>query len=95
MKTVKDFRDAGLVINSHDQVDSVTRDPGSLPVKVSEVTDCGSSPRDAWTIARFAFRAGSDAAKVKCNGWANRNSRRKRGLGRNVQIICRVAEHHR
>jgi hypothetical protein len=62
MKTVKDFKDAGLVCVTGDKVGGVTGDPCSVPVNmlVKLLVPQGSThPLDAWAIREFAWRKNS------------------------------------
>ena len=54
MRTIKDFKDAGLVFVTGDKVDGVTGDPDSTPLVLAFRHD---TPHDAWTIREFSWRA--------------------------------------
>ena len=56
MKTVKDFRDAGLVFVSDDIVGGLSGDHCSVPVRML-VPQGSTKPLDAWAIREFAWRA--------------------------------------
>ena len=59
MKTIGDFKKAGLEVLVDDIIDGVTGDPSSVEVKISEVFNRGSVTLDAWTIREFAWREGT------------------------------------
>ena len=54
MKTIKNFKDAGLVFVIGDKVDGVTGDPDSIPL---DLAFRHATPHDVWTIRGFAWRA--------------------------------------
>ena len=56
MKTVKDFKDAGLEIISGDMVHGHTNNPRSAAIKITDLMTHSPAPREEWTIAEFAWR---------------------------------------
>jgi hypothetical protein len=56
MKTVRDFKDSGLVFVSDDIVGGLSGDHCSVPVKML-VPQGSMKPLDAWAIREFAWRA--------------------------------------
>lgn len=57
MKTVKDFKDAGLVISEKDMIDGVTGDADSQAISIRYATNNEVFPtQDNWTIREFAWR---------------------------------------
>lgn len=56
MKTIGDFKEAGLEISKNDVIDGVTRDKNSAPLKLVELLNKDYDFNDAWTIREFAWR---------------------------------------
>jgi hypothetical protein len=60
MRTVKDFREAGLVLVGNDVVDGITGDPKSLGFTINEIDENRGytlgKGRDVWTMRQFAWR---------------------------------------
>ncbi len=57
METVKEFKDAGLVISEKDMIDGVTGDAGSQAISIGDATINGELPiHNAWIVREFAWR---------------------------------------
>jgi hypothetical protein len=56
MKTVKYFKDLGLVIVGEDMIHGYTGNPESDSITISSVINKGFGAHDGWTIAEFAWR---------------------------------------
>ncbi len=57
MKTIKEFRNAGLEISEKDLIDLVTGDASSPTTSIGNVTYAGAMPvSESWTIREFSWR---------------------------------------
>jgi hypothetical protein len=73
MRTVKDFKAAGLVLLGNDVVDGINGNPKSLGVTINDATKfMEKGADDVWTIRQFAWRV-NNGEKPTFNGsieWA-------------------------
>jgi hypothetical protein len=78
MRTVKEFKDAGLVIIGADLIHGHTGNADSVPLKVIELIGMLGKIYDEWTIAEFAWRENTQVhTKPTFNGdieWSNNHS---------------------
>lgn len=56
MKTIGDFKAAGLEISKNDMIDGVTRDKNSAPLMLVNLLNKDYDFNDAWTIREFSWR---------------------------------------